>query len=79
MSARSNEIEKLTATLCNTLAAASIITGVLSPVSVAFGQTATHPAGDDWIFIISSLSWLLFGLVLHIAGRAWLERRFLET
>lgn len=78
MSTRYNEIEKLTATALNTLGMAAIVTGVLAPASAAFGPTPPLDPEAQWTFALSSIGWLWFGLILHIAGRAWLERGLVE-
>jgi hypothetical protein len=63
-----NERRKLWATLLNTLAAASIVTGVFAPVAaVVLGVTA----GPAWTptFVLAATIWYLVALALHFCAR----------
>jgi hypothetical protein len=74
MSLIRNERVKLTATWLNTLAAATIVTGVLAPtVALVFGfsTSGTVSAG---LFAGATAVWLLIGGGLHMAARHLLGR-----
>ncbi len=64
-----NERVKLTATWVNTLAAATIITGVIAPiVAVVFGL----PAGGSLPltgFLVATAAWLSTGVILDATAR----------
>lgn len=66
-----NERTKLTATLLNNIAAASLITGVVGPaVAVSYGLPG--PTGG-WTAILITLVWLSTGAALHYMARALLK------
>jgi len=74
MSLIRNERTKITATWINTLAAATVATGVIAPIAaVVFGLpmsgTISRPA-----FAIATLVWLLLGIALHLWARRILGR-----
>lgn len=69
-----DELSKLTATWCNTISAACIVVGVLTPISQLAEPTFAARAG--WGMVASSLAYLVAGLVMHIAGRIIIELRF---
>lgn len=72
MSLIHNERVKYLATLLNTVAAATIVAGVVAPV-VAFTYGAPGPIGGGFAIAIS-LVWLLTGAGLHYAVRIILGR-----
>jgi hypothetical protein len=73
MSVIHNERTKLTATLLNNLAVASIVAGGLSPLAAfAYGLTPLHR--DAWIIGLLSAVWILAGTALHLIARAILGR-----
>jgi Na+/melibiose symporter-like transporter len=69
MSLIHNERVKLTAIWFNTVAAATIVTGVIAPLAaLVFGVPRsaglTLPS-----FVGTTLAWLLFGTILHFVAR----------
>jgi hypothetical protein len=64
-----NERVKLTATWLNTLAAATIVTGVLAPIAAfVFGLPASG-AISVRTFLFAAVAWLLSGMILHWVAR----------
>jgi hypothetical protein len=64
-----NERVKLTATWLNTLAAATIVTGVLAPIAAfVFGLPASG-AVSVRSFLFAAVAWLLSGIILHWVAR----------
>jgi hypothetical protein len=64
-----NERVKLTATWLNTLAAATIVTGVLAPIAAfVFGLPASG-ALSVRTFLFAAVAWLLLGMILHWVAR----------
>jgi len=72
MSLIHNERTKYLATLLNTVAAATIVAGVIAPV-IAFTYGVPGPIAD-WLTVAISLVWLLTGAALHYAVRVILGR-----
>jgi hypothetical protein len=69
-----NEKVKLTAACLNTIAAATIVTGVVAPlVAVVFGFP-TAGAMSAHGFALASVAWLSFGVALHFLARGMLGR-----
>jgi hypothetical protein len=69
MSLIHNERVKLTAGWFNTVAAATIVAGVIAPLAaLVFGMP---PAGGlSWAnFLAATLAWLFFGTILHLVAR----------
>ena len=74
MSLIHNESTKLTATWLNTLAAATVATGVIAPmVALVFG-VPTSAAISAAAFVIATVIWLGLGMSLHLLARAVLRR-----
>ena len=69
MSLIHNERVKLTATWLNTLAAATVVTGVIAPITaIVFGLPANGTLSRvDFLF--ATLAWLLLGAILHWVAR----------
>lgn len=68
-----NERTKLTAGWLNTVAAASVIAGGVSPlVALAYGFTELQR--EAWVVAILSVTWILAGIGLHFVARAILGR-----
>ncbi len=65
-----NEQLKLGATLCNTIAAAFIVTGVVIPVIAVTYQTAV-PQGRYWAVYV--VVWLAVAAFIHQVGRMLLS------
>ena len=64
-----NERIKLTATWINTLAAATVATGVIAPIAaVAFGLPTTGTV-SVLSFVLATLLWLLLGIARHLWAR----------
>ena len=64
-----NERVKLTATWLNTLAAATIVTGVLALMAAfVFGLPASG-AISVRTFLFAAVAWLLSGMILHWVAR----------
>jgi dipeptide/tripeptide permease len=74
MSLIHNERTKLSATWLNTLAAATVATGVIAPIAaVVFGLPTT--VGISLLyFVLAALLWLILGIVLHLGARYILGR-----
>lgn len=70
MSLIHNERTKLTATLLNSIAAGSIVAGVVAP-SVSLTLAESIPPAR---MIVFSLIWFSVGLILHFVARAILKR-----
>jgi hypothetical protein len=69
MSLIHNERLKLTATLLNTLAAATVVTGVIAPLAaVVLGVQAAGRVSTA-IFVLAATIWFLFGPTLHFSAR----------
>ena len=68
-----NERAKYLATLINTIAAASVIAGVIAPL-VAVTYSLPSPMSEGRIAVAISVAWLLIGAVLHYAVRLILGR-----
>jgi hypothetical protein len=62
-----NEQVKLTATALNSLAVATVIAGLLSPI-VALGNAEPSQRIDS-VAVTASFVWLLIGVILHLCGR----------
>jgi Na+/melibiose symporter-like transporter len=74
MSLLHNERTKLTATWLNTLAAATVVTGVIAPmVAVVFGLPTSGTVSPT-AFMFAIAVWLLLGVALHIVARRVLRR-----
>ncbi len=65
-----NEQLKLTATLCNNLTVAFLVTGAIAPI-IALNYGISRPQGEIWGEFL--LLWATLGGVLHHAGRAILK------
>jgi hypothetical protein len=64
-----NESTKLTAACLNTLAAATIVTGVIAPmVALVFG-VPTSATISTAAFTFAAMAWLTLGAVLHLVAR----------
>ena len=69
-----NERTKLTATLLNGVAIASVVAGVITPLaalSFGFGSTSSR---NTIAALLISFAWLNVGLSLHIVARIVLGR-----
>jgi dipeptide/tripeptide permease len=64
-----NERVKLTASWFNTVAAATIVTGVIAPLAAAV--FAVPAAGNLSLrnFAIATMAWLILGTLLHLYAR----------
>ena len=72
MSLVHNERTKYLATLLNTVAAATIVAGVIAPI-VAFTFGVPGPISGRFALLISAV-WLLTGVALHYVVRRILGR-----
>ena len=64
-----NERVKLTATWVNTIAAATIVAGVIAPIAaIVFGLPASG-ALSTASFELATLAWLFLGAILHLIAR----------
>ncbi len=71
MSLVHNERTKLTATLLNNVAAATLVTGVVGP-NVALSYGLPGPAGG-WSALLITVVWLLAGSAIHYMARYLLK------
>lgn len=72
-----NERTKLTATMLNGIAIASIVAGVVTPLAAltfGFGSTSSR---TPILALLFSLAWLFVGAGLHLIGR-WVLGRLRE-
>ena len=64
-----NERVRLTATWVNTVAAATIVTGVIAPIAaIVFGLSMSGTLSKT-SFLLATLAWLLLGAILHLTAR----------
>jgi hypothetical protein len=75
MSLIHNERTKLSAICLNTVAAATVVTGVIAPLVAVVLGLPTSGATTALAFALATIVWLLFGLVLHLGARYILGRR----
>jgi hypothetical protein len=69
-----NEQIKLRATLLNTLAAASIVVGALTPIAGAVYRPAElNPYLPGFFLVIFAAGWILFGVALHFLAHRSLK------
>ena len=69
-----NEQIKLRATLLNTLAAASIVVGALTPIAGAiYRPVELNPYLPAFFFVIFAAGWILFGVALHLLAHRSLK------
>ena len=69
MSLIHNESTKLTAVWINTLAAATIVTGVIAPVVALMFGVPTSATTSITSFAFAAVSWLTLGIALHLVAR----------
>jgi hypothetical protein len=74
MSLIHNETTKLTATLLNTIAAGTVITGFLAPIAAFVFQVPGAGMTSGRVFAITVGVWLLFAAGLHMLARRVLRR-----
>jgi hypothetical protein len=74
MSLIRNESTTLTATWFNTLAAATIVTGVLAPMAALVFGVSASAAISPAVFTIAATAWLRLGVVLHVIAKIFLRR-----
>lgn len=67
MSLVRNERVKLTANLLNTVAAATLVTGVIGP-NIALSYGLPGPGGG-WAVLLITVVWLLVGSAIHYLAR----------
>ena len=70
-----NEQIKLRATLLNTVAAAAIVVGALTPIAGAVYRPAElNPYLPGYFFVVFAAGWILFGVALHLIAHRSLKR-----
>lgn len=69
-----NEQIKLRATLLNTIAAAAVVVGALTPLAgVVYRPAEFNPYVSGYFFLAFAVGWILFGLGLHFVAHRSLK------
>jgi dipeptide/tripeptide permease len=74
MSLIHNESTKLTAAWFNTLAAATVVAGVIAPMAALVFGVPTSATISTAAFALAAIAWLGLGVVLHVLAKIALRR-----